>query len=85
MFTRDFLSNSSLSKYYQRVENEKNSRHFFLNEKIICQIVRISEVCDQNGDRVSTNDKICHVCGIRLNRVLAKYEKYTRDVKFGNI
>ena len=32
--------------YYQRVDNEK----------IISQIVRISEVCDQNGDWVSKND-----------------------------
>ena len=32
----------------------------FENEKIICNIVRISEVCGQNGDRVSEKDKSCH-------------------------
>ena len=29
------------------------------NEKIISQIVGISKVCDQNGDRVSNNEKSC--------------------------
>ena len=28
----------------------------------ISQIVRISEDCDQNGDRVSKNDESCHIC-----------------------
>ena len=38
--------------------------------KIISQIVRVSEVCDQNGDRVSKNHKICHICSMRLKRTL---------------
>ena len=37
--------------YYQRVENEK----------IISQIVGVSQVCDQNGDRVPKTDKNCHI------------------------
>ena len=38
-------------------------------KKIISQIVMISEVCDQNGDRVSKNDKSWHSCCIRLKWV----------------
>ena len=34
------------------------------NEKIIIQIVRIREVCDQNGDRVSKKD--CHIFSVPL-------------------
>ena len=34
---------------------------------------RIGNWCDQNGDRVSKNNKSCHICNIRL---LMKYEKY---------
>ena len=45
-------------------------------EKIISQIVRIGEVCDHIGDRVSKNDKSCHICSTRLKRTYAKYEKY---------
>ena len=36
----------------------------FENEKIISQIVGVSWVCDQNGGRVSKNDKICHICSM---------------------
>ena len=43
---------------------------------LISQIVGISEGCDQNGDRVSKNDKSCHICIMRLKGVLVKYEKY---------
>ena len=42
--------------FYQWVENEK----------IISQIVGISEVCNQNGDRVSQNENNCDICSIRL-------------------
>ena len=45
----------------QRVENEKN----------ISQIVRVSEVCVQNGERVSRNDKSCHIC-MRLKKAALK-------------
>ena len=45
-------------------------------EKIIFQNVRISEVCDQNGDGVSKNYKSSHIFSMRLKRVLVKYEKY---------
>ena len=40
--------------YYQKVENEK----------IISQIVWVSEFCELNGDRVSKNDKSCNICSI---------------------
>ena len=45
------------------------------SEKIISQIVGISEGCDQNGERVSETDKICHICSMRLKNVLVRYEK----------
>ena len=45
-----------VSVYYQKFEDEK----------IISQIVRISEDCDQdcdqNGDRVSKNNENSHIC-----------------------
>ena len=34
------------------------------------------KVCDQNGDRVSKNVKICHICKMRLLNVFAQYKKY---------
>ena len=34
----------------------------FEDEKIISYIVRISEDCDRNGDKVSKNDKSYHIC-----------------------
>ena len=46
------------------------------NSKIISQIVRISKVYDQHGERVSKNDKSCHICSTRLKRLFAKYEKF---------
>ena len=46
------------------------------NEKIISQIVRISEVCDQNGDRVFKNNKSCHIIVWGSKGLLAKNEKY---------
>ena len=47
----------------------------FKNEKIICQIIGISEVCDQNGDRVSKKNKSYHICIIGLKGFLAKHKK----------
>ena len=32
------------------------------NEKIISQIVGVSEVCDQNGDKLSKKGKSCIIC-----------------------
>ena len=43
----------------------------FKNEKIISQILEISKVHDQNGDRVSKNDKSYYICSIRLWSVFA--------------
>ena len=40
------------------------------------QIVRISEDCDQNGDRVSKDHKSFHICIMIFKGVSAKYEKY---------
>ena len=43
---------------------------------MISQIVGISELYDQNGDRVSKNVKSCHICSMRLIGVfMAQYEK----------
>ena len=40
------------------------------------QIVGINEVCNQNYDWVSKNDKSCHICSIKAKRfLLPKYEK----------
>ena len=46
----------------------------FESEKISGQIYWISEGCDQNGDRVSMNDKSCHICILSLEGV--ENEKY---------
>ena len=43
----------------------------FENDDIISQMVGIGEVCDQNGDRVSRNDKSCHICSDRLKRTFS--------------
>ena len=43
---------------------------------IISQIVGIVEVCDQNGDRVSKNDKSYRICIMWLKAFLDKNEKY---------
>ena len=39
----------------------------------ISQIVGVSAGCDQNDDRVSKNDKSCHICSMRPKVVLVKY------------
>ena len=36
------------------------------NDKIISQIFGDSEICDQNGDRVSKSDKSCHIGSVKL-------------------
>ena len=51
--------------YYQLVKNEK----------IICQIVWVIEVYDQNGERVSKNDKSSYIALCKLKCALLKYEK----------
>ena len=48
----------------------------FEDEKMISQIVWISEGCDQNGERVSKNGKSCHICSMRLKGMTVKYEEY---------
>ena len=40
--------------------------HNFEDEKIISQIVGFSKDCDQNGDKVSSNDESGHICIRRL-------------------
>ena len=40
------------------------------NEKIFIQIVRVCEVCDCNGDRLSKTDLSCHICSMGLKSVL---------------
>ena len=47
----------------------------FENDNIISQIVGIGEVCDQNVDRVSRNNKSVHVVTDWRGH-LAKYKKY---------
>ena len=34
------------------------------NENIISQIVKVSEICDQNGECLSKNHKSFHICSI---------------------
>ena len=46
------------------------------NEKFISQIVRVTEVCDQNGDRVFKNDKSCNFGSVRLKGLSVINEKY---------
>ena len=41
----------------------------------ICQFVRTSKLCDQNGVRVSKTES-CHICCMRLKGVLVKNKKY---------
>ena len=50
--------------------------HISYFKRPIFHIVWSGRNCDQNGDRVSTYDKSCHICSMRLNRHLVKYEKY---------
>ena len=40
-----------------------------VNEKIIGQIVGFSEVCDQNGDRVSKNEISCRFNSVNLEYI----------------
>ena len=47
---------------------------------IISQIVRISEVCDQNANRVSKNDKISHICSMCVQLNMKNMGLY--DAKF---
>ena len=54
---------SRVGSYNRKVENEK----------IISQIVGVSKISDQNGDKVSKNDKSCHICSKRLKRFCIKY------------
>ena len=44
-------------------------------DNIISQIVQISKVCDQNGDRVSKNSKICHVWSVLLKGRFSEIQK----------
>ena len=62
----------------QQKKRKKRSVYYqsFEDEKISSQIVGISEGSDQNGDRVSKNDKSCHIHRMRPKGVLVKYEKY---------
>ena len=39
---------------------------------ITSQIVGSGENCDQNGDRVSKNEKSCHICSMRWKRKLTR-------------
>ena len=55
--------------FYQTVA--KRGRRRVENEKIISQIVGISEACDLNGDRVSMKDKSYHICSIRVKGTLS--------------
>ena len=37
----------------------------------------LAKVCDQNGDRLSKNDRSCHICSmIQKNVFFARHEKY---------
>ena len=38
----------------------------FENEKIISQIIGSGKCCDPSSDRVSKDNKSCHICGLRL-------------------
>ena len=40
---------------------------------IISQVVGIGKSCDQNGERVSKNNKSCFICNIWLKTLLEKY------------
>ena len=47
-------------------------------EKMISVFVFVgaSEICDGNSDRESKTDESCHICSMRQQSVLVKYEKY---------
>ena len=42
----------------------------------LVKIVGVSKVCDQISDRVSKNDKSCHICSKDYKGLLAKCGKY---------
>ena len=42
----------------------------------LVKIVRNVKNWDQNRDRVSHNDKSCHICSMKLKCISVKYEKY---------
>ena len=44
--------------------------------RVCSKMVGISGDCDQNGDRESKSDEICHICLIWLASVKVRYEKY---------
>ena len=59
-----------MQKKEEKQKKEEGGKFFvFLLSKGWDKIVRISEVCDQSGDRVSKNDKIYNICSMRLKRV----------------
>ena len=45
-----------------------NKRFNVENVKNLSQVVRVTEVCDQNGDRVSIYYKGCYICNVGLKR-----------------
>ena len=49
---------------------------------IISQIAWVNEVCDQNGDRVSKNNKSCHICRMRLKKGFSKIWKIWYSVLY---
>ena len=51
--------------------NKKCScQDILLENKIIPQLVGVSRVCNQRGDRVSKNNKSYHICSTRLKRFI---------------
>ena len=64
------------SVYYQNFEDEK----------IISHIFRISENCDQKGDRVIKSESSCHIFSMLQTCVLVKYENYgTMSINIAHI
>ena len=59
---KDFLSNCIICKLIICLLSKSE------NEKITSQIIEVSVVCDQNGDRMFKNDNIFHICSVRLKR-----------------
>ena len=48
----------------------------FENEKIISQIIGSGKCCDPSSDRVPKDNKISHICILRLYGLYVAYEKY---------
>ena len=46
--------------------NEVRIFPYYLPIREDLRLIGICNVCDQNGDRVSKSDKICHICSKRL-------------------